>query len=117
MHIIFGNDNAQALDSKYTVLELDTFNLKESKVTTPAYCIIENVGITELPTLEYSKNLHAELIASYGKQNWDFCLEAISHLIGRWGGEVDSFYQELRNRINEFKKNPPGDDWSPAIDK
>ena len=115
MHIIFGKDNARALENKYTVLELDTFNFTDSELVVPAYCIIENISINELPNLETSKKLHNELISNYGIQNWDSCLETISLLIGCWGGELDTFYQDLRNRINKLKANPPDNSWSPII--
>jgi hypothetical protein len=115
MHIIFGKENARALENKYTVLELDTFDFKDKELVVPAYCIIENISINELPKLEDSKKLHQELINGYGSQKWDFCLETISLLIGCWGGEVDTFYQDLRSRINKLKASPPGNDWSPVI--
>ena len=81
MHIIFGKENARALENKYTVLELDTFNFTDSELVVPAYCIIENISINELPNLENSKNLHRDLISNYSIQNWDSCLETISLLI------------------------------------
>jgi hypothetical protein len=115
MHIIFGKENARTLENKYTVLELDTFNFENSELIVPAYCIIENVSIDELPNLEKSKQLHRELISNYGKQNWDICLKNIGLLIGCWGGEIDTFYQDVHNRINKFKENPPDNDWSPVI--
>lgn len=115
MHIIFGKDKARALQNKYTVLQLDTFKFENTELVVPAYCIVENVGILELPELEQWKKLHEELIENYGQQNWSFCKDAISHLTGKWGGEVDSFYQDLYSRITALEKNPPGPDWSPLI--
>jgi hypothetical protein len=115
MHIIFGQDEARALENKYTVLELDTFRFENTELRVPAYCIVENIAITDLPELERMKNLHAELISNYKNKNWDFCLQAIEHLTGSWGGEADSFYQDLANRINNLIKNPPDDDWMPEI--
>lgn len=115
MHIIFGKDNARALQSKYTVLELDTFNFQESNLVVPAYCIIENIGILELPRLEQMKKLHGELIENYGKRNWNFCLDAMEHLRGSFNGEVDSFYQELEKRIAQFQEQELDDSWSPVI--
>ena len=117
MHIIFGQDEARALQNKYTVLELDTFEFQQTQHVVPAYCIIENIGIPELPELARMKNLHAELISNYGQQNWSFCLDAIEHLLGKWGGEVDSFYHDLHGRIQQHIRTPPGQDWTPFIQK
>lgn len=115
MHIIFGQDKARALQNKYTVLELDSFRFPNADFIVPAYCIIENVPIADLPELDRWKQLHAELIDNFGKQNWTFCRDALEHLIGKWGGEVDSFYQDLNARVEHLQTNPPGPDWSPAI--
>lgn len=111
MHIIFGQDEARALENKYTVLELDTFKFENTDLRVPAYCIVENIAITDLPELERMKNLHAELIQNYKAMNWDFCLQALEHLRGAWGGEADSFYADLGTRINQHIKTPPGPDW------
>jgi len=115
MHIIFGQDEAQALKSKYTVLELDTFQFVDTDRKVSAFCIIENVAIEDLPELERMKTLHAELIKNYKIKNWDFCLQALEHLSGKWGGEVNTFYADLGSRINQHMQTPPADDWSPEI--
>ena len=115
MHIIFGQDEARALQNKYTVLELDTFRFDHTDLRVPAYCIVENVAITDLPELERMKNLHAELIQNYKVMNWDFCTQALEHLQGCWGGEVDSFYADLAARVNQHIQTPPGPDWNPDI--
>ena len=115
MHIIFGSDNAEILKDKFTILELDTFKIVESNTIIPAYCVVENLPIDDLPDLEQSKQLHQELVEKYRQREWDFCLDAINQLIGRWGGEADTFYEELRNRIENYKLIPPTTDWSPVI--
>lgn len=117
MHIIFGKTKAEELSDKYTVLELDTFILGENGPLEPAYCIIENVPITDLPKVESMRELHKHLIHNYGQQDWKFCLDAISYLKGFWNGEIDSFYADLSDRILEYQQHNPGLNWSPAIQK
>jgi hypothetical protein len=41
----------------------------------------------------------------------------MEHLQGFWGGELDSFYQNLRDRVQPFLDNPPPESWSPIIQK
>jgi hypothetical protein len=60
--------------------------------------VVEQIPITELSTVESLKDLHANLITNYAKQDWNYCEQAIEHLMGKWGGEVDSFYMELKTR-------------------
>ena len=115
MNIIF-KTNIEAVDQKYTVLDLDTFSLPDGSQHT-ACCVIENIPIDELPATDRLKELHANLIANYGQRNWNYCEQAIEQLQGRWGGDMDSFYTELKMRIDRLKTMNLTDAWSPVIPK
>lgn len=115
MNIIFKEALPQDTE-KYTILELDTFVMPDGAMHT-AHCVVENVPIMELGQLQANKNMHAKLIENYAKQNWNFCEQAIEQLTGKWGGELDSFYVDLRARIQKHIENPPPDEWSPVIQK
>jgi hypothetical protein len=117
MHIIFGKEKAQALQNKYTVLELDLIQIGQDSPITSVYCVIENVSILDLPRVDSMKALHENLILNYQGRNWKYCLDAMEHLQGFWGGELDTFYQNLYDRIQPFLDNPPPENWSPVIQK
>ena len=52
MNIIFGKSQIEALpENKFIVLELDQIRYGEGRPDS-AYCIVENVPITELPDVE-----------------------------------------------------------------
>jgi hypothetical protein len=113
MNIIF-KSNLTGIDNKYTVLDLDTFRLPDGTEHT-ACCVIENIPITELPNTEHLKTVHANLIESYGQRRWDQCEQYIIELTGKWGGDLDSFYSTLKQRIDTLKTQDLGPDWSPVI--
>ena len=115
MNIIF-KENSAEIREKYTVLDLDTFSLPDGSTHT-ACCLVENIPIIELDEIENLKILHAALIENYAKKNWTSCEQAIEHLMGKWGGEVDSFYQELINRISHLKNQDLDETWTPVIAK
>ena len=117
MHIIFGKDEALQLKNKYTVLELDLIQFGQDGPVAPAYCVIENIAISDLPKVQSMQTLHENLISNYRDRDWKYCLDATEHLQGFWGGELDSFYQNLRNRIQPFLDNAPPENWSPIIQK
>jgi hypothetical protein len=96
------------------VLDLDTFSLPDGTVHT-ACCILENIPINELSITENLKELHASLILNYGQRNWNFCTQAIEQLMGKWGGEVDSFYTELSTRVAQYTKEEPPQGWNGII--
>lgn len=113
MNIIF-KSNVSALEGKYTVLDLDTFRLPDGSEHT-ACCVVENIPITELPHTENLRLLHASLIENFGKQRWNLCEQAIAQLKGRWGGELDTFYENLTQRIDVLKTQTLAPNWSPVI--
>lgn len=114
MNIIFGDAVAQVAGT-HTVLELDTFRLMPSEQLVKSYCVIDNLPLAEFPQLEANKKIHHQLIEQYRQQNWEFCRSAAHSLMGCWNGEMDTFYQHLIDRINEYTVNPPGEDWDSVI--
>jgi len=71
----------------------------------------------ELPLTESKKDLHSNLLIEYRKRNWNYCQQALDHLMGSWNKELDSFYDDLRNRIDAFSENDPPADWDGIIVK
>ena len=116
MNIIFGTQEADQLKKKYIVLELDTITIKGGSPI-QVYCVIENISMEELMKAEQFINIHAELIANYKTRNWEECSNAIEQLTGFWGGQVDSFYEILNARVNEYKQNEPDESWTGIIHK
>jgi adenylate cyclase len=111
MNIIFG-DAVKELPEHYIVLELDTFRIPDSDKTHSAYCIIEKLALHEFPLVEAQKKIHQDLLTAYRDQNWQYCQDAIQGLLGKWGGEMDTYYVDLLKRVLEYKANPPGADWN-----
>ena len=110
MNIIFG-DTVKQISDTHTVLELDTFKLMPSEQLVTSYCVIDNLPLAEFPRLETNKNIHQQLIEQYRQQNWEFCRSALHSLTGCWNGELDTFYQHLTHRIDEYANDPPGKEW------
>ena len=115
MNIIF-KENSAEIQEKYTVLDLDTFVMPDGAVHT-ACCVVENIPIIELSQTDSLKELHSNLIKNYAKKDWSYCEQAIQHLIGKWNGELDSFYAELQTRIARLKTMDLDDSWTPVIAK
>ena len=110
MNIIFG-DTAKDLPDGYTILELDTFRLINENRTETAYCLVENLNLSEFSTLDAYKKIHQDLMRCYRERQWSYCEQAIEGLMGRWGGDLDSFYVELLSRVLNYKDHEPALDW------
>jgi len=114
MNIIFGDD-IKDLPDNYTILELDNFKFAGADDVVKAYCVVENIPLHEFPTLDDYRQAHNQLLVEYRQRNWEYCQSAIKSLTGRWGGELDSFYENLLQRVNRYVDNPPDPDWDGVI--
>jgi hypothetical protein len=112
MNIIFGDNVAELAREKYTVLELDTFLIKGQDQTATAYAIVEQIPLHELAALSQFKDLHSGLMTEYRNRNWKYCEDAIEHLRGRWNKNLDTFYDDLFERVQTLKTQSLPDDWS-----
>lgn len=114
MHIIFGSA-AQEIPNSFTVLELDTFRMVKENRTDTAYCVVEKIPLTEFAMLDAYKKIHADLVQYYRQRQWEYCENAIEGLMGRWNGELDTFYSDLLTRVIKFKENEPPADWDGTL--
>lgn len=99
MQLIFGHELAAELRKQHTVLELET--VTKDGVTLDVYCLIpvEKIALTEMAQLPHNIKLHNEFIGAYNSGNYGVCKDLHEFLIGKFGGEVDTFYHEILNRI------------------
>lgn len=100
MNIVVGHDHAELLKDRYILLEI--INLNDIQTDYQCYCLVEGTAIPvkELPTIQHYKSLHKKLLENLRKQNKTVCKELVPHLHGRWGGELDTFYQAILEYIN-----------------
>jgi hypothetical protein len=117
MNIILGRENIEHAQEKYTVLELDTLLINGAADPVTAYCLIEQVPIDQIAGIDQFRDLHNNLMKNYRLQNWKFCEDAIEHLRGKWGGELDSFYTEMSQRISQLRQQVLEDNWCGIVDK
>jgi hypothetical protein len=117
MNIIFGTDNAEKLSEKYIVLELDTFRFKDSDADTTAYCVVETVPLDEMVAIPDLTSRHVSLVESFKSKQWQDCLSHAESLRGSWSGEVDTYYENITERVRQYAETPPSDDWTHVIVK
>ena len=59
----------------------------------------EKIALPDLPQLEQWIKLHNDFLNGYHTQQWNYCRQCIEHLTGKFGGELDTFYEEILKRI------------------
>ena len=100
MYIIIGEQRASVLRDTHTVLSLE--KIVHEGTEDKAYCVIpsEVINILEVPQLNQYISLHEQFVIEYEKGNYKYCQDAAEHLYGKFGGELDSFYDEILKRIS-----------------
>ena len=99
MQIIFNREMAESLKERYTVLELETFDVEGQLLET--FCVIpaEKINLGEMPELGHNVQLHEHYVQALKDKNYQVCRDLHEHLKGKFGGELDSFYEEIAKRI------------------
>ena len=98
MQIVWDKVAVEQMKNTHTLLELETFDFKGEPVTT--YCVIPPEKIFKdlsiLPTL---KEIHAKFLEAMSNKDLSSCELLSQQLIGRFGGELDTFYEEILKRL------------------
>lgn len=116
MHIIFG-ESAKGLEDKFTVLELDTIKFQSTGQKVTSYCVVENIPLGDFPAIDAYIKVHHDMMQAYRDQNWEYVETAIKGLMGKWNGEVDSFYEHLFQRVQQHKEAAPAEEWDGCVVK
>jgi hypothetical protein len=74
--------------------------------------VIEKIPLADFDKLEAYKKVHADLVENYRRREWTYCEHAIEGLMGKWNGELDSFYSDLLLRVKSHQQTPPAADWT-----
>jgi hypothetical protein len=117
MNIIFDSPQVNVLKQRHVVLELDSFLLPNCQTPLKSWCVVEQVPINEISTVDHYAKLHSDLIEHFHKKNWNVCKDAVELLLGRWGGELDSFYLHLKDRVQTLSTQSLPESWNGVIVK
>lgn len=106
MQIIWDPAVVEKVKNSHTLLELETFDYKGTPVT--AYCVVpaEKIGLSGFATLDKYIELHKAFIDAYNEKNYKICEDAGEYLVGAFGGELDSFYEIILERVKNLKNVP-----------
>ncbi|CAB4133413.1 hypothetical protein UFOVP257_180 [uncultured Caudovirales phage] len=99
MQIIFNRQVADELSEKYTVLELEQHDVEGKILET--WCVVpsDKIPLDELTLNEHWKKLHGEFVQANKDKNGKLCRDLAEYLVGKWGGELDEFYEIVCSRF------------------
>ena len=99
MDIIFSRQAADELSERYTVLELETFDVEGKTLET--FCVVpgDRIPLEEVTKLDHWKKLHHTFVQANKEKNSKLCEDLRPYLKGKWGGELDEFYDIVCDRF------------------
>jgi len=127
MHVIFGKEKDQleesdvdieTLKTQYSIVPLDRVRYSDQGEVIQSWCLLSGDNTStmeEAPHLPRLIELHENMMQNYYRREWKFCEDAAENLKGRFGGELDSFYQHFLNRVRNYIDNEPDANWDGVI--
>jgi len=103
MNIVWEKPTEEMYD-KYLILELEPNIIDNELLDT--WCIVEatKIPLTEVVMLDHWKKLHGDFVEANKDKNAKLCNDLAEHLTGKFGGELDTFYEEICKRHNQATK-------------
>lgn len=100
MDIIFSREVAEQMSDKYVILELEQHVVDDQVLDT--FCVVpsEKIPLTETVMLDHWKKLHGDFVQANKDKNGKLCHDLSEYLIGKWGGELDEYYEIVCSRFS-----------------
>ena len=104
--LVIGQRTYELVKDEYLCLELDCIAVKGKTEGVNIYTIVDRNGLN----IAYSRT-HEDFLKLYRTQQWNRMDDYFNTLQNAFKGEMKEYYHMMMERVEEFKKNPPGDDW------
>lgn len=104
--LVIGQRTYELVKDDYLCLELDCLAVKGKSEGVNIYTIVQKTGVN----IAYSRT-HKQFIEDYRAQRWAKCDEAFKYLENAFDGDMKDYYDMMKERIEDYRKNPLPRDW------
>jgi adenylate cyclase len=104
--LVIGPKTYEYVKDEYLCLELDCLAVKGKTEGVNIYTIVDRNTLNTL----YARS-HKDFIRLYREQEWDRLDHYYKTLRNAFDGDMTEYYDMMMERVEEFKKNPPGENW------
>lgn len=112
--IILGNATADVVKDEFAILELDLLRVKGKQEPEQVFALLGDADIKTTEAFQTLETANTKMRQAYVAQNWHVAEQALYEIdaAGKVVGFDMAVYVALyRERIADFKSNPPGQDW------
>jgi adenylate cyclase len=93
-------------------MEIDLIQVKGKKQPEVVFAVLGRAEVEQDPRCGELRELNAQMLACFRKQQWDETLDAIERCRKLAAGfDVAGLYDMYEERIAVYRADPPGADW------
>jgi adenylate cyclase len=113
LSLVIGSRTAERAKEKFSTMEIDLIQVKGKKQPEVVFTVLGRAEVAEDPRCGELRDLNAQMLAAYRKQQWDEAerlIERCRKVAGGFG--VDGLYEMYMERIAVYRAEPPPPDWT-----
>ena len=108
---VIGPETYESVKDTYATLQLDLIAVKGKKEAVTIYTLAGDNEFKESSEFKKLESKHGKILEYYFNQKWKNCLNEIKLAKMLCNNLMNEYYEILKERINEYEKNPPPKNW------
>jgi adenylate cyclase len=110
--LVIGSRTAEGAKTKFATMEIDLIQVKGKTQPEAVFAVLGRAEVEQDPRCNELRDINAQMLARFRKQDWDGALELINRCRKSVNGfEVAGLYDMYEERIEAYRAEPPGPDW------
>jgi adenylate cyclase len=110
--LVIGARTAEGAKQKFASMEIDLIQVKGKKQPEAVFAVLGPAEVEHDPRCGQLRDLNAQMLASFRKQQWDEALALIERCRKVTDGfDIAGLYEMYEERIDAYRADPPGADW------
>jgi adenylate cyclase len=112
LKVVIGSRTAEIAKQKFATMEIDLIQVKGKSQPEAVFTVLGRAEVEQDQRCRELRDLNAQMLARYRKQDWDVALDLINRCRKLANGfEVAGLYDMYQERIAAYRADPPGADW------
>ena len=108
---VIGQETNEAVKESYATLQLDMLAVKGKKEAVSIFCLLGDPSFKETKDFKDLESKHNTILNYYFNQKWSDALNEMKLAKSLCKNLMSDYYDMMSERINEYKKSPPPENW------
>ena len=110
--MVIGSRTAEVAKNRFATMEIDLILVKGKKQPEAVFTVLGRAEVEQDPRCIELRDLNAQMLARFRKQDWDGALDFIQRCRKSANGfDVAGLYDMYEERIAAYRAEPPRPDW------